>query len=96
MIDAEIVALISKEVVSDDGRGMVESAKPHFLKSQDIAKVVIRTEKPICLEKYEDFPDLGRFVMRVETLTVGLGRVLKFKPLNKEILKDNYYFKKEK
>lgn len=57
--------------------------------------MIIRTSRPVCLEKYEDFPELGRFAMRVETYTIGLGRVLKFKPLNKEILKDNYYFKKE-
>ncbi len=31
--DAEIVALLSKEVVSDDGRGMIDSKKPKFLKS---------------------------------------------------------------
>lgn len=94
--DAEIVALLSREIVSDDGRGMIDQNKPKFLKSQDTAKVIIKTARPVCLEKFEDFPELGRFAMRLETYTVGLGKVLKFKPLNKAIIKDNYFFKKEK
>lgn len=94
--NAEIVALISKQVYDDETTGMIEKKKPKFLQSQDQAVIVVRSERPVCLEKFEDFPELGRFAMRLDTYTVGLGRVLKFKPLNKEILKDNYYFKKEK
>lgn len=33
--------------------------------------------------------------MRIETYTIGLGKVLKFKPINKEIIKENYYFNKK-
>ena len=33
--------------------------------------------------------------MRKDTFTVGTGKVLKFKPVNKELLKNNYYFKKK-
>ena len=63
------------------------------MKSYDKATVVIRTERPICLEKFSDFPELGKFAMRYETLTVGIGKVMKFKPINKELMENNYYFK---
>ena len=53
----------------------------------------MRTTDPICLEKYSEYPDLGRFVLRKEKFTVATGKVLKFKPINKELLKNNYYFK---
>jgi len=66
-----------------------------FLKSQWKACVIIRTNKPVCLEKYSEFEDLGRFAIRRDTYTVGTGKVLKFRPLNKELMKNNYYFKKK-
>lgn len=69
--------------------------KPKMIQSQEVATVVIKIERPVCLEKFEDFEELGRFAMRLDTYTVGLGKVLKFKPVNKEILKENYYFKKK-
>jgi len=37
---------------------------------------------------------MGKFAMRKDTYTVGTGKVIKFKPINKELLKNNYYFKK--
>ena len=55
----------------------------------------MRTVNPVCLEKFSDYPDLGRFVLRKEKYTVATGKVLKFKPVNKELLKNNYYFKKK-
>ena len=33
--------------------------------------------------------------MRIDTYTVGIGSVLKFKPYNKELIKNNYFFKGE-
>lgn len=93
--DAEIVALLSKMVFDENESKYKQMKKPKFLMSGECAQVVIRTEKPICLEKYEDFEELGRFAMRLDTFTIGLGKVIKFKPLNKEILKENYYFNKK-
>jgi len=64
-----------------------------FLRSQERGILRFKTKNPICLEKYEDFTELGRFALRKDALTVGVGKVTKFKPINKELLKENYYFK---
>jgi len=32
--------------------------------------------KPICVEKYTDFPQLGRFTLRDEGRTIGFGKLL--------------------
>ena len=49
----------------------IKTAK--FLKSGDQGKVVIKVPKPICLEKYEFMPNLGRFTLRDEGKTIGFG-----------------------
>lgn len=66
-----------------------------FLKSQERGIIRFKTKNPICLEKYSDFTELGRFALRKDASTVGVGQVTKFKPINKELLKDNYYFKND-
>ena len=64
-----------------------------YLQSQQQGVIRIKTKKPICLEKFKDFADLGRFALRKDTHTVAVGTVTAFKPINKELLKGNYYFK---
>jgi hypothetical protein len=36
---------------------------------------------------------LGRFTIRSNQYTIGSGEIVMMKPINKEILKNNYYFK---
>jgi peptide chain release factor subunit 3 len=38
---------------------------------------VIQTAQPICIEKYADYPMLGRFTLRDEGKTVAIGKVTK-------------------
>ena len=64
-----------------------------FLRSQEKGILRFKTKNPVCLEKYDDFVELGRFALRKDAFTVGIGKVTKFKPINKELLKENYYFK---
>lgn len=90
--EAEILKVVSM-IEREEGE-KEKSTKSKFLKSQTIGTVIIKTKKPICLEKFQDFQELGKFAMRMQTYTVGIGKVLKFKPINKELLKKNYYFKK--
>lgn len=40
----------------------------------------IQTRIPICLEKHDTILQMGRFTMRDEGLTIGSGKVLKYKP----------------
>ena len=93
MIEAEIIALISKDDYSKNDGKCHTLKKPSFLKSQDVAEVVIKVQQAISLEKEEDFVGLGSFVMRIDTYTIGIGSVQKFKPYNKELIKNNYFFK---
>ena len=52
-----------------------------FLKSNMSAIVRIRCANFLCLEKYEDNPVLGSFTLRDEGLTIGMGKVLRLKPV---------------
>jgi len=61
----------------DKSSGVVVQKAPRFLSSKQTAEVLIVTEKPICLEKYADFPAMGRFTLRVESKTIAAGVVLK-------------------
>lgn len=42
-------------------------------------KIVARLEapKPICLERFTDYAQLGRFTLRDQNLTIGIGKVVK-------------------
>ena len=95
MIPAEILKVIKVVSKSQDEDEDESHAGKTFLRSQWTAQVIIRTHAPVCLEKFSEFADLGRFAMRKDTYTVGTGKVIKFKPQNKELLKNNYYFKKQ-
>ena len=75
MIEAEIMALISKDDYSKNDGKCHTLKKPSFLKSQDVAEVVIRVPSVISLEKEDDFIGLGSFVLRIDTYTIGIGSV---------------------
>jgi len=57
-----------------------------FLKSGNKGIVIIRCELPLCLEKYDVLPNLGRFTIRDESLTIGTGKVLKYKPIKSTLV----------
>lgn len=60
----------------DPKTGNVLEENPKFLKTGDAAIVKIVPTKPICVEKYKDFPQLGRFAIRDMGQTVAAGIVL--------------------
>ena len=39
------------------------------------AEVVIHTHKPVCVELYKDFKDIGRFMLRYSGETIAAGVV---------------------
>ena len=47
-----------------------------ILKTGDSAIVKIRPLKPVVLEKYQEFPPLGRFAIRDMGMTIAAGVVL--------------------
>ncbi|GHJ86207.1 hypothetical protein NliqN6_2609 [Naganishia liquefaciens] len=55
-----------------------KSRKPaQFAKKGMRVIAVIQTSAPICIEKYADYPMLGRFTLRDEGKTVAIGKVTK-------------------
>jgi peptide chain release factor subunit 3 len=49
---------------------------PMFVKSGAIVTCVIECEQPICIEPFEQCAQLGRFTLRDEGKTIGIGKCL--------------------
>jgi peptide chain release factor subunit 3 len=62
------------------------------LQSQDRGTIILKTKGPICLEKYKEFSELGRFTLRKDNNTIAIGTITKFKPFDPELLKFNNFF----
>jgi elongation factor 1-alpha len=60
----------------DPKTGQTAEKNPATLKTGDVAIVKIKPTKPLVVEKYSDFPQLGRFAVRDMGETVGAGVVL--------------------
>ena len=59
----------------DQKTGAVIEDSPKFLKKNEAAIVELQPIKKMCLEKYEDFPEMGRFAVRDMGRTVAVGIV---------------------
>ena len=53
---------------------------PSFLKTGDSAVVKCKPTKPVVVEKYQEFPPLGRFALRDMGRTIAAGIVVDVKP----------------
>ena len=83
-IAARIVEIQAK---LDPRTGQVVEKNPQFLKMGDAAIVKFKPIKPMVIEKYSEFPPLGRFAMRDMGKTIGIGVVIDVKPAKVEIRK---------
>jgi elongation factor 1-alpha len=63
----------------DPKTGQVAEENPQTLKTGDAAVVVITPKRPLVLEKYKEFPQLGRFAVRDMGQTVAAGVVVDVK-----------------
>jgi len=63
------------EAKVDPRTGTVVEKNPQFIKMGDAAIIKFKPIKPLVVEKYSDFPALGRFAMRDMGKTVGIGVV---------------------
>ena len=72
-----ITEIISKK---DPKTGQNVAEKVDFLKTGDVAVVRVKPTKPVVVEKYSDFPALGRFAIRDMGQTVAAGIVLAVTP----------------
>jgi elongation factor 1-alpha len=76
-VACRIVEIVAK---IDPRTGKELEKNPQFIKQGDIAIVKFKPIKPLVVEKYSDFPGLGRFAMRDMGKTVGVGQVIEVKP----------------
>jgi len=73
---AQVAATISEIVAKIDPRtGQATEEKPKTIKTGDSAIVRIQPLRPIVLETFKDYPELGRFALRDMGSTVAAGIV---------------------
>ncbi|MEM3361805.1 MAG: translation elongation factor EF-1 subunit alpha [Candidatus Anstonellaceae archaeon] len=71
------VELLEKK---DPKTGQTIQQNPDFIKTGDIAVVRIKPSRPVVVEKFSEFPALGRFAIRDMGQTVAAGVVLDVVP----------------
>lgn len=74
---AQVAATISAFISKIDARtGATTEENPKFLKTGDAAIVRIKPVRPLPIETFKDFPEIGRFALRDMGTTIGAGVVL--------------------
>ena len=68
----------------DPKTGQAKEENPKFLKTGDAALVKIKPLKPVCVEEFKKFPQLGRFAIRDMGQTVAAGVILSITPVTKK------------
>lgn len=73
---AQVAATLSEFVAKIDPKtgGAVEE-KPKFLKTGDAAIVRIKPVRPLAIETFKEFPEIGRFALRDMGTTIAAGVV---------------------
>eukprot|EP01147_Barroeca_monosierra_P001164 gene1164-4382_t len=69
----KIVCLIDKKTNRPDKT----KGRPRFVKQGDVCIVRLDCSQPVCVETFKELPDMGRFTLRDEGITVAIGKVLK-------------------
>jgi translation elongation factor EF-1 alpha len=83
---ASVACMINQiESKLDPKTGKEVEKNPQFIKQGDTAIVKFKPIRPLCVEKFSEFPALGRFAMRDMGKTVGVGVVTEVKPTKIEI-----------
>ena len=78
---AQVACTITEILEKKDPKtGQTMQKNPDFIKSGDVAIVKIKPLKPVVVEKFADFPPLGRFAIRDMGQTVAAGVVLDVVP----------------
>lgn len=74
---AQVAATISEFKAKLDPRtGATTEENPKFLKTGDAAIVKIKPVRPLAIETFKDFPEIGRFALRDMGTTIAAGVVL--------------------
>lgn len=78
MEECEIVGLLHQIIPKTK---MPIRKKILFVKSGAVVVVRIQVNDLICVEKFDDVPQLGRFTLRDEGKTVAIGKIVNFPKL---------------
>lgn len=74
---AQIAATVTEITEKKDPKtGQTLEKNPAFIKNGDVAIIKVKPTRPIVIEKFADFPPLGRFAIRDMGQTVAAGVVL--------------------
>jgi elongation factor 1-alpha len=73
---AQVAATITEiEAKLDPRTGQPTEEKPKSIKTGDSAIVIIKPLRPVCIETFKEFPELGRFALRDMGTTIAAGVV---------------------
>ncbi len=73
---AQVAATLSEFVAKIDPKtGGITEEKPKFLKTGDAAIVKIKPVRPLVIETFKEFPEIGRFALRDMGTTIAAGIV---------------------
>ncbi len=73
---AQVAATLSEFVAKIDSKtGGITEEKPKFLKTGDAAIVRIKPVRPLAIETFKEFPEIGRFALRDMGTTIAAGVV---------------------
>lgn len=61
----------------EKGTNRKSKKPPAFAKKGMKIIAVIETKEPVCVETYEDYPQLGRFTLRDQGTTIAIGKIVK-------------------
>ncbi|KAF7792882.1 hypothetical protein EIP86_003983 [Pleurotus ostreatoroseus] len=61
----------------DKATGRKSRKPPQFAKRGQKIVALIETTQPICVERFADYPQLGRFTLRDEGRTIAIGKITK-------------------
>ena len=73
---AEECSVIRLTSSIDKKTGNRSKKAPMFVKSGAVITCVLECEQPVCIETFEASPQLGRFTLRDEGKTIGIGKCL--------------------
>ncbi|MEM3626371.1 MAG: translation elongation factor EF-1 subunit alpha [Candidatus Micrarchaeaceae archaeon] len=74
---AQVAATITEILEKKDPKtGQTLQKNPEFIKTGDVAIIKVKPSKAVVVEKYSEFPQLGRFAIRDMGQTVAAGVVL--------------------
>lgn len=73
----ESANIVKLKALINKSNGEIIKKKPRCLGNNSVALVEIEVCRPICMETYKDFKELGRVMLRVAGVTVAAGLVTK-------------------